>query len=253
MSPRGSAPRRVLVWGGTSEIGLAIADALCREGAEHILLAGRDTAGLEAAAERLRGAGAGRVDTLAVDARDTDAHPAAVDEAFARLGGVDVVVLAVGILGERGGLPDDVAGALEVLEVNSVGAGSLLMLSAGHLRRQGAGTIVVLSSVAAERPRRANAVYGASKAALDALAQAIGDDIRQSGARVLVVRPGFVHTRMTRGLPVPPASATTAQVAAATVHGLRTGAHTVWAPARLRLVMALLRLLPRPLFRRLSM
>jgi decaprenylphospho-beta-D-erythro-pentofuranosid-2-ulose 2-reductase len=109
----------------------------------------------------------------------------------------------------------------------------------------------VLSSVAAERPRASNAVYGAAKAGLDSLAQGIADATRQSGVRVLVVRPGFVTTRMTAGLEVAPMATTAEAVAEATVAALGTGAHTVWVPSRLRLVFSVLRHLPRAIFRRL--
>lgn len=251
-APHGGA-RRVLVLGGTSEIAGAIVRALAAEGGLDVLLAGRDPDALEQAAAALHGGACERVRTVAVDALDVDRHGELVSEAFALLGGVDVAVLAVGQLGERGGLPDDVAAAVELLQVNLVGAGSLLLHTAQQLRRQGSGTIVVLSSVAAERARRANVVYGASKAGLDALAQGLADALRPDGVRIVVVRPGFVDTRMTRGLPRAPLATTPQAVAAATVRGIERGAHTVWAPPALRWVMTILKLLPRPIFRRLSL
>jgi decaprenylphospho-beta-D-erythro-pentofuranosid-2-ulose 2-reductase len=161
------------------------------------------------------------------------------------------VLLAVGVLGERGGLPEDMGGALEVLQVNVVGAGSLLMQAAKGLREAGGGALVVLSSVAAERPRGANAVYGASKAALDSLAQALGDDLHQEGVHVLVVRPGFVRTRMTAGLAPAPMATTPEVVGEVVLDGLQRGAHTVWAPRTLRWVMLVMRMLPREIFRRI--
>ena len=142
--------------------------------------------------------------------------------AFERLGGADIVILAVGLLGERGGLPDDLPGALEVLRVNLVGAGSLLLAAARRLDAQRHGTLIVLSSVAGERVRRSNVVYGASKAGLDALAQGLGDALHAHGVRVMVVRPGFVHTRMTRGLDAAPLSTEPAAVARAVVRGARS-------------------------------
>ncbi len=111
----------------------------------------------------------------------------------------------------------------------------------------------MLSSVAAERPRRSNAVYGASKAGLDALAQGIGDAVREQGVDVLVARPGFVPTKMTSGLRPMPLSTTPEALARAVADGLERKAHTVWAPRVLRLVMSVIRLLPRPLFRRLNL
>jgi decaprenylphospho-beta-D-erythro-pentofuranosid-2-ulose 2-reductase len=118
---------------------------------------------------------------------------------------------------------------------------------------QGHGTIVVLSSVAGERVRASNFVYGASKAGLDGFAQGLGDSLRGTGVEVLVVRPGFVHTRMTAGLDAAPLATTPEAVAKAVVEGLARGSHTVWVPAALRFVMIALRHLPRPIFRRLNL
>ncbi|HKH78449.1 MAG TPA: SDR family NAD(P)-dependent oxidoreductase [Solirubrobacteraceae bacterium] len=248
----GSAGRRVLVLGGTSEIALAIVGELQRRDPREVALVGRDPGALARAAEDLTGAGCERALTFELDALDLDRHEQVVGEAFDELGGADIVILAVGVLGERGGLPVDASGALDVLQVNMVGASSLLIYTARRLREQGAGTIVVLSSVAAERPRRANAVYGASKAGLDALAQALGDELHEHGVRMLVVRPGFVHTRMTRGLQPAPLATTPQALARVVVDGLDHGSHTVWAPRTLRWLMLVMRIIPRPLFRRLK-
>jgi NADP-dependent 3-hydroxy acid dehydrogenase YdfG len=161
--------RRLLVLGGTSEIGLAIAAEMAAAGARDIALVGRDRNGLALAGDQLRARGAERVEALALDARESREHGAVLRTAFSLFGGFDAVVLAVGVLGARGGLPEDIESELDVLLVNAVGAGSLLLHSARLLAEHGGGTIVVLSSVAGIRPRRTNAVYGASKAALDGL------------------------------------------------------------------------------------
>lgn len=249
----GSAGRRVVVLGGTSEIALAIVGELQRQHPREVALVGRDEHALQAAAGELTRAGAARAISFTVDARDTGQHESVVTRAFEALGGADIVIVAVGVLGARGGLPDDPAAALDVLQVNVVGTGSLLVAAARALREQGSGTIVVLSSVAAERPRASNVVYGASKAALDALAQGLADDLRADGVRMLVVRPGFVSTRMTRGLSPAPFSTDPQAVARVVIRGLEQGRSTVWAPPVLRLVMGALGLLPRPLFRRLPL
>jgi decaprenylphospho-beta-D-erythro-pentofuranosid-2-ulose 2-reductase len=248
----GSAGGKVVVLGGTSQIALAIVRELQRSAPREVALLGRDSSALARDAEDLHAAGCRRVLTFQLDARETDRHAEIVAEAFDRLGGADIVVLAVGVLGERGGLPADTAGAVELLQVNLVGAGSLLIEAARQLRDRGGGALVVLSSVAAERPRRANVVYGASKAGLDALAHGLGDALRDEGVRVLVVRPGFVHTQMTRGLDPAPLSTTPAVVADVVVGGLDRGAHTVWAPASLRWPMLIVRMLPRPILRRMN-
>lgn len=246
------AGRRVLVLGGTSEIALAIVRELQSRLPRQVMLAGRDAAGLERAAEELRAAGCSPVYTGTIDALHTAEHAGEIAAAFDRLAGADIVILAVGVLGERGGLPSDIPAAVELLQANTVGAGSMLLHSADRLRRDGGGSIVVLSSVAAERPRRANAVYGASKAGLDSLAQGLGDELGEDGVRILVVRPGFVKTRMTEGLDPAPLATTPEGVARVTVQALDGVAPTVWAPAALRWVMLVLRLLPRPIFRRLK-
>ena len=248
----GSGGRRVLVLGGTSEIALAIVRELHRRDPREVALVGRDPDALARVAEELPSAGCERALTFELDALDLERHEQVIGEAFDELGGADIVILAVGVLGERGGLPDDTSGALEVLQVNTVGAGSLLIHSARRLRKQGAGTLVVLSSVAGERARAANVLYGASKAGLDALAQGLGDALHDQGVRVLVVRPGFVHTRMTRGLAPAPLSTTPQALALDVVNGLDHRSHTVWAPSALRWLMLAVRMLPRPLFRRLK-
>jgi decaprenylphospho-beta-D-erythro-pentofuranosid-2-ulose 2-reductase len=250
----GARARRVIVLGGTSEIACAIVDQLAREGTCEVVLVGRDEGALRDRAERLERAGAVSARPLAgLDAEDPSSHRGLIEQALSLLGGADLVILAVGLLGERGGLPEDVARALDVLRVNALGCASLAMEAARALREQGGGTLVVLSSFAAERPRRANAVYSASKAALDGLGQALADALGPSGVRIMVVRPGFVRTRMTAGLPEPPLACSPEVVARATVRGLERGAQTVWAPATLRWVGIALRLLPRRLFRRLSL
>jgi decaprenylphospho-beta-D-erythro-pentofuranosid-2-ulose 2-reductase len=244
----------VLVLGGTSEIAEAIVRELAVDRTCDVVLAGRDEAGLGNVSARLLAAGCASAQVLGgLDASAVASHRAIVARAFELLGQVDLVIVAVGVLGERGGLPDDIAAALEVLEVNVVGSSSLVMESARALRERGGGTLVVLSSLAAERPRRANAVYSASKAALDGLSQGLADALRPAGVRILVVRPGFVHTRMTSGLPAPPFACTPQTVAQATVRGLNRGAQTVWAPPALRWAGVAMRLMPRPLFRRLSL
>jgi decaprenylphospho-beta-D-erythro-pentofuranosid-2-ulose 2-reductase len=247
----GRAEGRVILLGGSSEIGLAIVRELQRRAPREVVLAGRDAAALDEAAEKLHAAGISRVERVELDALQTDGHAQVVGQAFDQLGGADVVILAVGVLGERGGLPADADAAAEVLRVNVVGAGSLLIHAARRLREGGGGALVVLSSVAAERPRRANAVYGASKAGLDALARALGDDLHDDGVRVLVARPGFVRTRMTRGLDPAPLSTDADTVARVVADGLESGARIVWAPRALRWPMLVMRMLPGPLFRRL--
>ncbi|HET9691509.1 MAG TPA: SDR family NAD(P)-dependent oxidoreductase, partial [Acidimicrobiales bacterium] len=199
--------------------------------------------------------GAGTVECCAFDAADPPTHDAALDDAWRLAGGdVDVVVVAFGVLGDQAHFESGPAGraaAVEVATVNYVGGVSAGLGAAERLRRQGHGTLVVLSSVAGERVRRANYVYGSTKAALDGFAQGLGDALAGSGVSVLVVRPGFVHGRMTAGMPPAPMATTVEAVATATVAALRDGRQVVWVPGGLRWVFAVLRHLPRPLWRRM--
>ena len=140
---------------------------------------------------------------------------------------------------------------MELATTNYVGAVSVSLAVARLLRRQGHGTLVVLSSVAGERVRKANFIYGSSKAGLDGFAQGLGDSLAGSGASVLIVRPGFVHSKMTAGMDAAPLATTPQKVAEATVAALASGRQIVWVPGALRLVMAVFRHLPRAVFRRL--
>jgi decaprenylphospho-beta-D-erythro-pentofuranosid-2-ulose 2-reductase len=248
--PRGDGPARVLVLGGTSEIALAIVSALAAREPCRVALVGRDLQRLRSAAAGLENAGDVGARCFELEAGERERHAGTIERAFAELGGVDLAVLAVGVLGERAEMPDDVDAALQVMDVNFLGAGSLLLHTAARMREAGAGTIVVLSSVAAERPRRANPVYGSAKAGLDGLATSIGYGLQDAGVNVLVVRPGFVHTRMTSGLEPAPLATTADAVAERVLSGLDAGAHQVWAPAAVRWPVLVLRHLPRALFRR---
>ncbi|GIU88809.1 MAG: hypothetical protein KatS3mg009_3324 [Acidimicrobiia bacterium] len=138
------------------------------------------------------------------------------------------------------------------MQTNYTGVVSVTIPLVRRLRGQGHGTLVLFSSVAAERPRRSNFVYGSSKAGADAFYQGLADSLAGSGVDVVVVRPGFVRTKMTEGLEPAPLSTTPEAVAEAVARALRRGDGTVWVPPALRFVMAGVRHLPRPVFRRLD-
>jgi decaprenylphospho-beta-D-erythro-pentofuranosid-2-ulose 2-reductase len=243
----------VLVLGGASDIALATVRALVARRARRVVLAARRPDELGAAVEDLRRAGAEQVDTVAFDADDVDDHERMIAESFERLGDVDLVLVAFGVLGDQERSLHDPAAARAVLETNLVAAASVTLTAAARLREQGHGTLVMLSSVAAERARRSNFVYGASKAGIDAFCQGLADELAPDGIQVMVVRPGMVRTKMTAGMDEAPFTTTADAVAEAIVDGLRRGSHTVWAPPVLRWVFAGLRHLPRPVFRRLDL
>jgi decaprenylphospho-beta-D-erythro-pentofuranosid-2-ulose 2-reductase len=245
------AVQSVLVLGGGSEIGLAIAADLARSRHATVVLAGRRPEALAEASHRLEQAGAGRVETVAFDADDTDGHEVFVDKVAALVGDLDVVILAFGLLGDQEADEAGGSGAVQVARTNYVGAVSIGLAVARQLRAQGHGTLVVLSSVAGERVRRANFIYGSSKAALDGFAQGLGDALAGSGAGVLIVRPGFVKTKMTAGMSSAPLATTPEAVARATIKGLEQRQEIIWVPGALRWVMIAVRHLPRRIFRRL--
>ena len=244
-------PQSLLVLGGSSEIAMSTARLLVARRTRTVYLAGRPSPVLDSSAAELRALGA-EVTVLDFDAADTDSHAGVLGKAFTE-GDIDVVLLAFGVLGDQAKDEQDPAAAARVAQVNYVGAVSASLVCSQQLRAQGHGTLVVLSSVAGERARSSNYIYGSTKAGLDTFAQGLGDSLQGSGARVLVVRPGFVHTRMTAGLKPAPLATTPDAVAAVILDGLRRNAHTVWAPGAMRYVMSGLRHLPRPVFRRLPM
>jgi decaprenylphospho-beta-D-erythro-pentofuranosid-2-ulose 2-reductase len=173
--------------------------------------------------------------------------------AAARLAGgdVDVVVLAFGLLGDQVRDESGGVGAVRLARTNYVGTVSAGLAASRLLRSQGHGTLVVLSSVAGVRVRRANFIYGSSKAGVDGFAQGLADALAGTGVNVLIVRPGFVHTKMTAGRPAAPFATTADVVAEAAARGLAAGRQVVWVPPHLRLVFRVLQHLPRPLWRRL--
>ncbi len=243
----------ILVLGGGSDIALATVRRLVSRRARRVVLAARRPEELEGASKELEALGAEQVDAVVFDAEATDTHPAFVDDVFERLGDVDLVLVAFGVLGDQAVAEVDAAAALEIARVNYLGAVSVTVPIAQKLREQGHGTIVALSTVAGERVRKANFIYGSSKAGMDGFYQGLGDSLVGSGVRVMIVRPGFVKTKMTEGMDGAPLSTTPEAVADAIQRGLARGAEIVWVPGAFRYVMSVLRHLPRPIFRRLPM
>lgn len=243
----------LLVLGGSSDIARATARRLIRDRTRTVILAGRDPDAMAPLARELEALGAETVETVAFDALDTASHQGFVDDVFERHGDIDAVLVAFGVLGEQEKAEKDPRAALHVLETNYLGAVSVLVPVAQRLRRQGHGTIVVMSSVAGERARRSNFVYGSSKAGLDAFCQGLAYSLDGTGANVLIVRPGFVRTKMTAGLKPAPLSTDADTVAESIEQGLRDGSEIVWVPGPLRWVMAILRHVPPAIFRRLPL
>jgi decaprenylphospho-beta-D-erythro-pentofuranosid-2-ulose 2-reductase len=242
--------QRVLLLGGTSDIGLAVLRELAAGRRIRAVLAGRPGDRLDAAAGDLRAAGHD-VTVLPFEAEDIASHPRVIEQTFAD-GDVDVAVVAFGVLGNQEQAWQVHAAAVRLAQVNVTAAVSVGVELARHLSAQGRGSVIALSSVAGQRPRRSNFVYGATKSGMDDFYTGLREALRPAGVSVLVVRPGFVRTRMTEGLPAAPLAVDADAVARVVARAWRAGREVVYAPAALRLVALVLRLLPAPLFRRLS-
>lgn len=246
-------PQSVVVLGGTSDIAGAVVDRLVADRCRTVVLAGRDHESLQAAAARARAGGAERVAAVVFDAQGGVPAERTVDECMVAAGGpVDLVLVAVGALGDEEGdhhRPDRVA---QLSTVNFTWPVAALAAVAGALRRQGSGRVVVLSSVAAVRTRPTNLAYGAAKAGLDSFALGLAQDLRGSGVELHVVRPGYVATKMTAGRPPAPFSTTAEAVADAVMAGAGSGRSVIWVPPVVRWMFAVARVLPLRIWWRLA-
>ena len=244
------APQSLLLLGGTSEIALAIAGKYARSGLR-VVLAARPSDRRSAAVTELTSLGC-EVTEVDLDARDHESHVATVDQAFGG-GDIDIAVIAFGLLGDPEQAWHDPDLALELAEVNYTAPVHLGVLLGQRMQAQAHGWIVALSSVAGERVRRSNFVYGSTKAGFDGFFLGLGEALRDYGVHVLVVRPGFVKSKMTSGLDEAPLAVTPDQVAESVVEAIKSKRELIWVPGPLRVVMSGLRHVPRPLFRKLPL
>lgn len=244
-------PQSLFILGGTSDIALATAEKYAEQRPLRIILAARpeENEQLEAAAERLRKTGS-EVSTLNFEAREPETHAEVVEKAFAG-GDVDVTLVAFGMQADNEKGWTDANLARLNADVNYTAPVSLGVHLADKLRKQGHGSLVVMSSPAGERARRTNFVYGSAKAGLDVFYSGLTYALSDSGVKVTVVRPNFVKTKLTAGMKPAPMAQTPEQVGAAIVNAVRKGRESIWVPDQMRLVMTVLRHLPRVIFRRL--
>ncbi|GAA1994518.1 SDR family NAD(P)-dependent oxidoreductase [Catenulispora subtropica] len=239
----------MLLLGGRSEIGLKVAERLAA--GRTVVLAARRSDDLADEAARLRAAGAVAVPRVEFDADEVAAHPELLAGIVDEHGPIGVVVVAFGILGDQTRAEQDPAHAVAVVHTDYVAQISVLTTLATLLRAQGSGDLVVFSSVAGLRVRKANYVYGSAKAGLDGFASGLGDALHGTGVHLLLVRSGFVVGRMTEGMTPAPFSSTPDQVADAVVKALRKRRIRVWVPAALRPAYFVARLLPQAVWRKM--
>lgn len=244
-------PQKILLLGGTSEIGVSICQALLERGPAQVVLAARaGSPHLDDAVRQLTEAGASSVDVINFNALNFASHPGVINEAFTG-GDVDVAIVAFGTLGDAEELWQDQAKAVAAAQVNYTGAVSVGVLLAEKFKEQGHGTIVALSSVAGVKVRRSNFVYGSTKAGFDGFYTQLGEALRDFGVKVITVRPGQVRTRMSADVKEAPLTVDRHEVAEAVVDAIDNGESIVWVHPLFKYVMFVLKNIPAAILRKL--
>lgn len=245
-------PQSAIVLAGSSDIARAVVRRLAAARCKTVVLAGRDPQRLSKSAREALDAGASLAPVVLFDAHDTSDAELTVSNCFAAAEGpVDLVIVAVGELGRPESDERDPARIADLVTVGFTWPASAMVAVAEKMREQGHGRIVVLSSVAGVRVRRANFAYGSAKAGLDGFSIGLAESLRGSGVIVQVVRPGFVVTKMTEGLKPVPFSTGPEEVASAIMRGIETDAQIVWSPSFLRWIFLIMRNLPQSVWRRI--
>ncbi|MEJ5918844.1 decaprenylphospho-beta-D-erythro-pentofuranosid-2-ulose 2-reductase [Corynebacterium sp. H78] len=244
-------PQSILVLGGTSEIGLAITAEFLKKGPAKVILAALPHDPMrEEAEEKMKAAGASAVKFIDFDATKFDTHEAVVEEAFSE-GDVDICIVAFGMLGDAEELWQDQRKAVLACNINYTGAVSMGVLVGQKFKAQGHGQFIAMSSVAGERVRRSNFVYGSTKAGLDGFYLNLGEALEEYGVKTLVIRPGQVRTRMSADVDEAPLTVNKEDVAKLAVKSVEAGKTLVWAPPAFQAVMMVLTHIPRPIFKKL--
>ena len=245
-------PRKILVLGATS----GIAEATCRiwatQGASLFLVA-RNAEKLEAVAADLRTRGASYVGTAVADLDDTDKHPALLAHAVNSLTGMDVAYLAHGILGDQEDAQEDFNVAAQILYTNLMAPVSLLTWLANFCVQRHAGTLAVLSSVAGDRGRKSNYVYGSSKAGLSAFVAGLRNRVDREGVTILTIKPGPTRTAMTAAMPKSEKFADADSVAESIVKAIDKRKDVLYVPFQWQPIMFVIRNIPERIFKKLNL
>lgn len=246
-------PQNVVVFGGSSDIARALTKKLCLVRTHTVVLAGRDQKLLDGAATEAEEYGATKIDTVLFDAADPSDAARVVTDAFEKVGDrIDLVVMAVGTLGRQSENENSADGAAHMVSVNVTWPVAALAEIRRRLVDQGSGRILVMSSITAMRVRRVNYLYSGAKAGLDRICVGMAQSLEGTGVRLQLLRPGVVRTKMTAGMAQPPFTTGPNEVADNVVRGLASNELVIWSPPILRYASVLLRLLPEPLWRRVS-
>ena len=247
-----AAPKRIVILGAASAMAEAAARLWAARGAS-LALVGRSADRLEAIAADLRVRGAETVEIEVVDCASLEAA-STLDAVAKRLGGLDVVLLAYGVLGDQSRLERDPAAVAALLQTNFVSAAGWCLAAANWFERQRSGALVVIGSVAGDRGRASNYIYGSSKAGLATLVEGLAHRLAKSGARAVLIKPGFVDTPMTAHiLKKGPLWAHPEAIGQSIVTAADKGGPVAYAPYYWRGIMAVVRNVPAPIFHRTNL
>ncbi len=251
-TPQNATPRRILVLGATS----GIAEATCRiwasQGASLFLVA-RNAEKLAAVAADLKVRGASYVGTAVADLDDTDSHPALLAHAVNSLAGMDIAYLAHGILGDQISAEQDFNTAAQIVHTNFMAPVSLLTWLSNYCVQRRSGVLAVLSSVAGDRGRKSNYVYGSSKAGLSAFLAGLRNRIDREGVTVLTIKPGPTRTAMTAGMPKSEKFADVDAVAESIVKAIDGRKDELYVPFQWLPIMFVVRSIPERIFKKLNL
>ncbi len=244
--------QKILIIGATSAIAEATARLWAARG-DALFLVGRKTAQLDTIADDLRIRGAASVGCLTMDACDTSAHAAMLEAAENAMGGLDVALIAHGSLPDQKACEVSVELTLKEINTNALSVIALATRLAEGFARQGSGTLAVISSVAGDRGRQSNYVYGAAKGMLSLFMQGLRNRLAKKGVKVLTIKPGFVDTPMTAAFPKGALWAKPDAIARGIVRAVDRGADEVYLPGFWRLIMFVIRHVPERVFKKLSL
>ena len=249
--PKRQLPMAVLALGATSAIAEATLRVLAERGARFFLVA-RNPEKLQAVAADLHTRGASAVATHIMDLDNTAAHPAMLAAAAQSLGTIELALLAHGILGDQKEAEASYSAAEATIHTNFLSAVSLITWLANYFEPMRRGTLAVISSVAGDRGRKSNYVYGSSKGALSIFLDGVRSRLDRAGVQVLTVKPGFVATPMTAHLAQGPLFARPSQVARGILKAIESRRDVVYLPVFWSGIMLILRAIPRPIFKKLN-